>query len=182
MTPPLCWRGCTGDYPVKDSCDDPPGSSLVPYTPYDEPMAWPACLDPPPPGPPTAVGRRGPSRPRRLAALWRRAGPGAGVPGRQAGAGLAGCPRPGTAGRRLGDRRTRWTGRRRPDALWSRPLQPKNWIYFTYYIQHCFICRPSDSTVPTDAGIERRTVATGALASKNCLTGFGVKIEMFEKV
>ncbi len=33
-----------------------------------------------------------------------------------------------------------------------------------YYIQHCFICRPSDSTVPTDAGIEPRTVATGPLA------------------
>ncbi len=30
------------------------------------------------------------------------------------------------------------------------------WIFciFSYYIQHCFICRPSDSTVPTDAGIE----------------------------
>ncbi len=40
-------------------------------------------------------------------------------------------------------------------------------IFFTfvqYNIQHCFICRPSDSTVPTDAGIEPRTVATGALA------------------
>ncbi len=37
-------------------------------------------------------------------------------------------------------------------------------IFFSYYIQHCFICRPSDSTVPTDAGIEPRTVATGALA------------------
>ncbi len=36
--------------------------------------------------------------------------------------------------------------------------------FFSYYIQHCFICRPSDSTVPTDAGIEPRTVATGALA------------------
>ncbi len=34
----------------------------------------------------------------------------------------------------------------------------------SYNIQHCFICRPSDSTVPTDAGIEPRTVATGALA------------------
>ncbi len=33
-----------------------------------------------------------------------------------------------------------------------------------YNIQHCFICRPSDSTVPTDAGIEPRTVATSALA------------------
>jgi hypothetical protein len=34
----------------------------------------------------------------------------------------------------------------------------------SYNIQPCFICRPSDSTVPTDAGIEPRTVATGALA------------------
>ncbi len=37
-------------------------------------------------------------------------------------------------------------------------------LFFSYYIQHCFICRPSDSTVPTDAEIEPRTVATGALA------------------
>jgi hypothetical protein len=37
-------------------------------------------------------------------------------------------------------------------------------LFFSYYIQHCLICRPSDSTVPTDAGIEPRTVATGALA------------------
>jgi hypothetical protein len=39
-------------------------------------------------------------------------------------------------------------------------------IFFPYYIQHCFIYRPSDSTVPTDAGIEpgSGTVATGALA------------------
>jgi hypothetical protein len=36
--------------------------------------------------------------------------------------------------------------------------------FFSYRIQHCIICRPSDSTVPTDAGIEPRTVATGALA------------------
>jgi hypothetical protein len=35
--------------------------------------------------------------------------------------------------------------------------------FFSYYIQHCFICRHSDSTVPTDAGIEPRTVATSAL-------------------
>ncbi len=33
-----------------------------------------------------------------------------------------------------------------------------------YYIQHCFICRLSDSTVSEDAGIEPRTVATLALA------------------
>ncbi len=38
------------------------------------------------------------------------------------------------------------------------------YLYFSYYIQHCFICRPSDSNVPTNAGIEPRTVATGALA------------------
>jgi hypothetical protein len=42
-------------------------------------------------------------------------------------------------------------------------------FYFSYYIQHCFICRPSDSTVPTDAGIEPRTVATGALAVRRSL-------------
>jgi hypothetical protein len=36
--------------------------------------------------------------------------------------------------------------------------------FFSYFIQHCFICRPSDSTVSTDAGIEPRTVATDALA------------------
>jgi hypothetical protein len=33
-----------------------------------------------------------------------------------------------------------------------------------YFIQHCFICCPSDSTVSEDAGIEPRTVATSALA------------------
>jgi hypothetical protein len=32
-----------------------------------------------------------------------------------------------------------------------------------YFIQYCFICRPSDSTVSEDAGIEPRTVATSAL-------------------
>ncbi len=36
--------------------------------------------------------------------------------------------------------------------------------FCSYSIQHCFICRPSDSTVPTNAGIEPRTVATCALA------------------
>jgi hypothetical protein len=37
-------------------------------------------------------------------------------------------------------------------------------FFCSYNIQHGFICRPSDSTVPTDAGIEPRTVATSALA------------------
>ncbi len=39
-----------------------------------------------------------------------------------------------------------------------------DFLFFTYYIQHRFICRLSDSTVPTDAGIEPRAVVTGALA------------------
>jgi hypothetical protein len=38
-----------------------------------------------------------------------------------------------------------------------------------YCIQPCIICRPSDSTVSEDAGIEHRTVATSAwlLLDKN---------------
>jgi hypothetical protein len=39
-----------------------------------------------------------------------------------------------------------------------------SFFLFLYDIQHCFICRPSDSTVLGDAGIEPRTVATTALA------------------
>ncbi len=39
-------------------------------------------------------------------------------------------------------------------------------FFCMFFIQHCFICRPSDSTVPEDAGIEPRTVATFALAVK----------------
>jgi hypothetical protein len=43
------------------------------------------------------------------------------------------------------------------------------WIYldfffFMYCIRHCFICRPSDSTVSEDAKIEPMTVATSTLA------------------
>ncbi len=33
-------------------------------------------------------------------------------------------------------------------------------FFVMYVIQHCFIYRPSDSTVPEDAGIEPMTVAT----------------------
>jgi hypothetical protein len=36
-------------------------------------------------------------------------------------------------------------------------------------IHHCFICRPSDSIVSEDAGIEPRTVATSALAASQTL-------------
>ncbi len=35
-----------------------------------------------------------------------------------------------------------------------------------FFFQHCFICRPSDSTLSEDAGIEHRTVATSALAGR----------------
>jgi hypothetical protein len=34
------------------------------------------------------------------------------------------------------------------------------------FLEHCFICRPSDSTVSEDAGIKSRTVATSALAAR----------------
>jgi len=40
-------------------------------------------------------------------------------------------------------------------------------MYFMYSIQHCFICRPSDSTVPADAGFEPRAVANLALAARH---------------
>ncbi len=41
------------------------------------------------------------------------------------------------------------------------------WIFLSMYvIQHGFICRPSDSTVSEDAGIEPRTVATLALTAR----------------
>jgi hypothetical protein len=39
-------------------------------------------------------------------------------------------------------------------------------FFFMYVIQLCFICRPSDSTVSEDVGIEPRTVATLALAAR----------------
>jgi len=39
--------------------------------------------------------------------------------------------------------------------------------FCSYNIQHCFICRPSDSIVQTDTGIEPRTVATCALADRH---------------
>jgi hypothetical protein len=42
-------------------------------------------------------------------------------------------------------------------------------LFFTYFIQHYFICRLSDFTVPTDAGIEPKTVATAALAVRRSI-------------
>ncbi len=39
-------------------------------------------------------------------------------------------------------------------------LNRGDFFYFVqYFIQHCFICRPSDSTVSEDAGIDPRTSA-----------------------
>ncbi len=40
---------------------------------------------------------------------------------------------------------------------------PNQIVFYMYDIQHCFICRPSYSTVSEDAGIEPRTVASTAL-------------------
>ncbi len=40
-----------------------------------------------------------------------------------------------------------------------------SWIFFMYFIQHCFVCCPSDFTLSEDAGIEPRAVATSALKS-----------------
>ncbi len=42
-------------------------------------------------------------------------------------------------------------------------------VILQYFIEHCFICRPSDSTVSVDAGIEARTVATPALAVRRSI-------------
>jgi hypothetical protein len=39
-------------------------------------------------------------------------------------------------------------------------------VIFYVVIQHCFVCRPSDSTVSGDAEIEPRTVATLALTAR----------------
>jgi hypothetical protein len=56
----------------------------------------------------------------------------------------------------------------RHDWLWAQIYISKGGFFlFMYDIQHCFICRPSDSTVSEDAGIEPRTVATLALAVRS---------------
>ncbi len=46
------------------------------------------------------------------------------------------------------------------------------WVFFLFMfdIQHCFICRPADSTVSVDAGIEPRAVAITALAVRALTT------------
>jgi hypothetical protein len=39
-------------------------------------------------------------------------------------------------------------------------------LIFMYVIQHCVICRPSDSSVSVNAGIDPKTVATSALTAR----------------
>jgi hypothetical protein len=42
--------------------------------------------------------------------------------------------------------------------------------FFMYVLnQHCFVCRPSDSIVSEDVGIEPRTLATSVLAVRDAL-------------
>jgi hypothetical protein len=43
-------------------------------------------------------------------------------------------------------------------------------FFSQYFIQHCFICRTSESTVSENAGIEPRIVATTALAVRRSYT------------
>jgi hypothetical protein len=62
-------------------------------------------------------------------------------------------------------------GRTTGARVWSNRTRAKNRKFvsrgfFKYVIQHCFICRPSDSTVSEDAGIEPGTVATLVLTAR----------------
>jgi hypothetical protein len=64
------------------------------------------------------------------------------------------------------------SGKLNKNVRFKSPPPPTKVFYFLFlgggFSNYCFICRPSDSTVPTDAGIEPRTVATGALAARRC--------------
>jgi hypothetical protein len=39
-------------------------------------------------------------------------------------------------------------------------------MFFLYFVQHCFICHPSDSAASGDAGIAPRTFGTLLLAAR----------------
>ncbi len=57
-------------------------------------------------------------------------------------------------------------------------------IFFMYFIQQCFICRPSDSTVSENSGIEPRTVATLTLAvrrSNHSTSGWDLPVTFLKK-
>jgi hypothetical protein len=40
-------------------------------------------------------------------------------------------------------------------------------VFYKYFIQQCLICRPSDSSVSEDAGIESKTVAILAFSARS---------------
>jgi hypothetical protein len=54
--------------------------------------------------------------------------------------------------------------RRKEEGKYGRNIKGDflDFFLFKYDTPHCFICRPSDSTVSEDAGIEPRTVETTA--------------------
>ncbi len=65
----------------------------------------------------------------------------------------------------------------------SKPPPPLTPIYFFMYnIQHCFICRPSDSTMSKDAGIEphfkagfnSRTESSNSATGEQCTVVFAL--------
>ncbi len=59
-------------------------------------------------------------------------------------------------------------------ALTRNETNTSSWLnFFMYFIQHCLICRPSESTVSEDAGIEPRTVATLALTVRRSVRSHG---------
>jgi hypothetical protein len=49
---------------------------------------------------------------------------------------------------------------------------------FKYFIDHCFICHLSDSTVSEIAGIEPRTAATFDNLASRLVTGLWIRIRM----
>ncbi len=61
----------------------------------------------------------------------------------------------------------RWNGWIRSTHRWT---SLNNITFLMCIIQHCFICRPSDSPRSEAAAIERRTVATWALAVRWYIT------------
>jgi hypothetical protein len=80
----------------------------------------------------------------------------------------AGCPRTGDPERTLDELRTCLLRRADLTPLATRALQSLRFLMiFSVLCSHCFICRPSDSIVSEDAGIEPKRVATWALAVRS---------------
>jgi hypothetical protein len=76
-------------------------------------------------------------------------------------------------GRRTGRPADRWVRTSSLSSSSTRSLYSKElkgeflgFFLFMFDIQHCFICRPSDSTGSEAAGIELRTVATLTLTAR----------------